>query len=487
MKKLSFILCIAFIVKIFCTEEEDFVLVLDDNNFDEEIKKHESIMVEFYAPWCGKFFIFILGHCQALEPEYRSAADILRANNPPYFLAKVDATENMKLAQRFEIESYPTIKFMKNGEWMDYEGDRTAQQIVNFIRKRMSPASILINTKEEIEKEIENNNVIVVYCGEESSDKFKIYSKAALSYEEIKFAHVTDEKLFSEYKCEKNDVLILKSFDENLNRLQENFDEEKLKQFVDLYSIPITSQFNARVADAIFARNKIGIFYMRDFNQTEQTKIDEIIKKIANDHRGKLYFVITDIIEGIEERLADYLGVIQKDLPQLRITNVISDDIIKHYIFDKELTEDNIRTWINQFLNNELMPTLKSEDIPETQNEQVYKVVGKTFNEIVYNPNKHVLLEYYASWCGHCKNLEPIYERVAAHYKNNDKILIAKIEATLNELETPIDGFPTIKLYPADDKSNPIMYDGERNFESLVLFIEEFFEERDNRKPNSEL
>jgi protein disulfide-isomerase A1 len=487
MIKLSIILSLAFLTKILCTDEEDYVLILDDRNFDDEIKKHESIMVEFYAPWCGKKYIYILGHCQQLEPEYKSAADILRANNPPFYLAKVDATENALLSQRFNIESYPTIKFMKNGEWMDYDGDRTAQQIVNFIRKRISPASTLLNTKEQIEKEMDENNVIVVFFGEESSDEFKIYSKVALSYEEVKFTHVTDVKILSEYKCEKNHVLILKNFDEKENRLTEKYNEEKLKQFVDLFSIPIVSEFNARVADAIFARNKVGLFYMRDFNQTSQTNVDEIIKKIAIDYRGKLYFVITDIIQGIEERLAEYLGVVQTDLPQLRITNVVSDETIKHYIYDKELIEENIRTWIGQFLNNELSQTLKSEEIPETQNDNVYKVVGKTFNEIVYNPNKHVLLEYYASWCGHCKNLEPIYERVAANYKNNDKILIAKIEATLNELETPIDGFPTIKLYPADDKLNPIVYNGERNFESIVMFIEEFLEEREIVKPNSDL
>ena len=54
MIKLSIILSLAFLAKILCTEEEDYVLFLDDKNFDDEIKKHESIMVEFYAPWCGK-------------------------------------------------------------------------------------------------------------------------------------------------------------------------------------------------------------------------------------------------------------------------------------------------------------------------------------------------------------------------------------------------------------------------------------------------
>lgn len=86
-------------------EEEEGVLVLTDANFDEVLAKNDYLLVEFYAPWCG--------HCKSLAPEYVKAAERLRNNEPSYNIAKVDATANDELAQRFGIKGFPTLFFFK--------------------------------------------------------------------------------------------------------------------------------------------------------------------------------------------------------------------------------------------------------------------------------------------------------------------------------------------------------------------------------------
>ena len=41
--------------------------------------------------------------------------------------------------------------------------------------------------------------------------------------------------------------------------------------------------------------------------------------------------------------------------------------------------------------------------MPKTQDEAVYNVVADTFDEVVMKDNKRdILIELYASWCGHC-------------------------------------------------------------------------------------
>jgi thioredoxin-like negative regulator of GroEL len=58
-------------------------------------------------------FISYSGHCKKLAPEYSEAALVLQKNDPPLSLAKVDATEQKKLAERFGIQGFPTLIWFK--------------------------------------------------------------------------------------------------------------------------------------------------------------------------------------------------------------------------------------------------------------------------------------------------------------------------------------------------------------------------------------
>lgn len=114
------------------------MVVLTDANFDQTVFGSKDIwMVEFYAPWCG--------HCKSLEPEWNTAAMSMKGKVK---FAKVDATENEKLARKFGVSGYPTIKYFEYGDKASpsdakpYEGPRDAAGIKAFASDLLDKADI---------------------------------------------------------------------------------------------------------------------------------------------------------------------------------------------------------------------------------------------------------------------------------------------------------------------------------------------------------
>ncbi|KAF9965207.1 hypothetical protein BGZ70_005249 [Mortierella alpina] len=96
-----------------------------------------------------------------------------------------------------------------------------------------------------------------------------------------------------------------------------------------------------------------------------------------------------------------------------------------------------------------------------------------SFKNEVLDSGKYALVEFFAPWCGHCKNLAPTYEKVAKTFLNDKtKVIIGSVDATVEKAVAEnysISGYPTIKFFAADGTVED--YEGGRSEQDFIDFI----------------
>lgn len=106
--------------------------------------------------------------------------------------------------------------------------------------------------------------------------------------------------------------------------------------------------------------------------------------------------------------------------------------------------------------------------------------------DAVIGKGKPGLVEFFAPWCGHCKNLAPTYEQLADAFSHaKDKVVIAKVDADgagrpLGQ-KYEVSGYPTLKWF--DEKGNTEAYEGGRDLDALATFVSKKSGVKSNIKP----
>ncbi|MBQ8532306.1 MAG: thioredoxin [Clostridia bacterium] len=99
------------------------VLTVNKDNFETAVQNSEkTVLVDFWASWCGP--------CRMVSP----IVDEIAEENPQYLVAKVNVDEEPELAQKFGIQSIPTLIVFKDGKIADKMiGVRSKEQILSML------------------------------------------------------------------------------------------------------------------------------------------------------------------------------------------------------------------------------------------------------------------------------------------------------------------------------------------------------------------
>uniref|UniRef100_A0A8C0YL97 Protein disulfide-isomerase A3 n=2 Tax=Cyprinus carpio TaxID=7962 RepID=A0A8C0YL97_CYPCA len=414
---------ICLVLTVWCAEGSD-VLELGDSDFDRSAAMHETLLVEFFAPWCG--------HCQQLAPEYEAAATKLKGTLP---LAKVDCTVNSETCERFGVNGYPTLKIFRNGdEAGSYDGPRTADGIVSYMKKQAGPSSVSLLSEADLDSFVDS------------------------------------------YEAKAQNKSYLTSFEENVVKYTESISYSSLRTFIRDNVFGLCPHLTSENKDILRGSDLLTAYYNVDYlrNLKGTNYWRNRIMKVATQFQDRgLSFAVADRQE-FQDELEEEFGVGSSEGGDIPLVTIRTREGHK-YSMQEEFTRDgkSLERFLEDYFAKRLKRYVKSEPVPESNDDPVKVVVADTFDEIVNDPEKDVLVEFYAPWCGHCKNLEPIYKELGEKLSGDPNIVIAKMDATANDVPPNYDvqGFPTIYFVPSGQKDQPQRYEGGREVSDFITFL----------------
>lgn len=341
-----------------------------------------------------------------------------------------------------------------------------------MIKQSLPAVSIL--TKDNIEEFKTADKVVLVgfiEAGDKASNE--TFTKVAEKLrDEYPFAATSDAELAEAEGVKAPAIVLYKQFDEGKATFTDKFDAEAIEKFAKTAATPLIGEVGPETYAGYMSAG-IPLAYIFAETPEERKELGDAIKPIAEKYRGVINFATIDAKAFGAH--AGNLNLKTDKFPSFAIHETVKNQKFP-YDQEKEITHDNIAAFVEDFVAGKIEPSIKSEPIPETQEGPVTVVVAKSYKDIVLDDDKDVLIEFYAPWCGHCKALAPKYEDLASLYSKSewkDKVVIAKVDATANDVPDEIQGFPTIKLYPAGAKDKPVTYSGSRTVEDLIKFVAE--------------
>ncbi|KAF5178921.1 disulfide isomerase-like 1-4 [Thalictrum thalictroides] len=313
--------------------DEKDVVVLKEGNFSDFIEKNRYVLVEFYAPWCG--------HCQALAPEFAAAATELKGQA---VLAKVDASVENELGQKYDVQGFPTLYIFIDGVHKPYSGHRTKEAIVTWVKKKTGPGISNVTTTEEADHILNTEEKLVVGFLDSltgpQSDELAAASRLEDDVNFYQTANPDVAKLFHiDPKAKRPALVLLKKEAEKLSQFDGQFTKSEIVEFVFGNKLPLVTVFTRESAPLVF-ENPIKKQLLLFATSKDSEKVLPAFQDAAKLFKGKLICIFVEMDnEDVGKPVSEYFGV--SDGP--KILGYTGNEDARKFFHDGEVTLDTIK------------------------------------------------------------------------------------------------------------------------------------------------
>ncbi|KIX98210.1 uncharacterized protein Z520_06290 [Fonsecaea multimorphosa CBS 102226] len=443
---------------------------LTDDTFRGFVEQNDMVLVGFVLPFLPGF--------QRFSREYLEAAQVLHGSRVQF--ATIDCQKQTRVSEEFVFSRWPTVKLFRGyGNVKQYEGAWKTSDIVSWLTRQTLPAISEVTADSLQELKSKSDVVVVGFFAPGDKDSREAFTSVAEAlHEDYLFGITGDEDLARREQIAVPGIVLYKNFDEKKNILEmPSYDSRAISAFVKAASTPLVADFHPEL-HVNFVNTGLPLGYILTESADERAQLSRLVAPLAKKYRGTIIFGLVDV--KVFNSIADDLRLEPNKWPAFAIKDAVKGHRFPLLDQGQQLSEQALGSFVESFVNGELKPVIKSEPVPETQEGPVTVIVGHTYDHLVINNDKDVLVDYYTQWCGPCKAMAPTYEKLAqlyvSHLTGCGRVTIAKVDAEANDVPGDIRGFPTFKLFPAGSKESPVQYVGPWTIADFANFV------RDNGK-----
>jgi len=363
------------------------------------------------------------------------------------------------------------------------------------------PPSEEIVGLEALEAFVDNDDCSIIGAFQSEEDEaFEEFQTISSSMQyDWRWAHTTDPEVLTKLKVKSSAVFLYRSpkyvSDKHGDRKRERFPSTKLSEsamkiWMNKNSQPLVGQYTYTSKDRYLSKKIPVVIIFFDINWEKNPKGTAYFvnraRKIGKEFAGKLSFAVASI-KDFDYQLTDFGLEAEDKAHDVRIGLLHKEgtDELYYGCDSEKFSSDILLKFATDYLAGELEPHKRTDtsspppshddedgDVDESN---VVVLTKDNFDEIVNDPSKDVLVEFYAPWCGHCKALKPEYAKAATAVAGSESLVFAKMDATEHDPPAGFDvqGYPTILFVKAESGAKPVPYEGEREADAMAKWLKD--------------
>lgn len=485
----------------------EHVETLNDTSIKDFITRVPSALVLFYAPWCR--------WCRDLLPHFADAADLLHSQGLSVKLAQIDAALYRDIAEEYDIRAFPTLRFYLDGHAHEYSGGRTRQDLVNWVTLHLQ-TELKLNDATQLEAFVKSHRgepALIARILTDSAEARNTFVRASRKVDHVGFAEITNNTLVgtlitdlhapAEIRSRPSFVLMLNPHAEQDPATEQSVvlyhgaltDGAGLETFIKTFLFPAFVDFDSQIATRAFTDGRPVWIVVTDPAKQEDPltlRAIQVSRDLARIYRNRMIFVHCHGDTVYDKRLYNILAIDEDERPTICLVNANPEGHARWYSTLKfrpstpllqTMDKQGLERFIADYFKGTLQPFVKSEPVPDPGEDKgpVYTLVASEFHRTVMESPYDVIVDFYAPWCGHCRKLEPVYRQFATLLRPFKHIRVMRMDATRNEVNLRIAGYPTIVMFPAksppqgneatDQPKQAVYYLGKRDVNSLLEWV----------------